>query len=81
MPSININVVKASFESGNDKYIRIKVGGKEVRIPVDEGVYAYFHEQFLRKNPTALQEKRFATTKNVLRAAYLRGLEDGKAGR
>jgi len=78
MSSINISVFSASFESGKNKFIRVKVDGKEVSIPVDETVYAYFQEQFLRKNPTPLQEKRFATIMNVLRAAYLKGIEDGR---
>ena len=78
MTTINVSVFQASFGDGKQKHVRVRIDGKEVQIPVDESVYAYFHEQFLRKTPTPLQEKRFATVMNVLRAAYLKGVQDGK---
>ena len=68
----------ASIESGKQRHIQVNVDGNKVRIPVDETVYAYFNEQFLREHPTTQQEKKFATIMNVMRAAYLKGIEDGR---
>lgn len=76
---ISVRVFEASIESGKTKDIRVNIDGNDVRIPVDETVYAYFNEQFLRSNPTALQRKKFATILNVLRAAYLKGRKDGES--
>ena len=77
---VTISVSEFTFVSGKKKNVRIKHDGSDVLIPVDEGVYAYFREQFLRQNPTSLQRKRFSTIMNVLRAAYLKGVADGKKG-
>ncbi|HSA34151.1 MAG TPA: hypothetical protein P5077_10530 [bacterium] len=71
-----INVTEVTIVKGKTKDIRINFDGSDVKIPVDESVYAYFQQQFFRENPTALQRKRFATVMNVLRAAYLKGRED-----
>ena len=73
-----ISVTEVTFVHGKTKSIRVKLDGNYVNIPVDETVYAYFNEQFLRTNPTALQKKKFATIMNVLRAAYQKGKADGK---
>lgn len=76
--SVKVSITEMTIISGKTKYIKITVNGQEIKIPVDESVYAYFAEQFSRPNPTALQKKRFATVMNLLRAAYLKGLSDGK---
>ena len=75
---ITIQFSEVTITSGKMKSIRIKIDGKDVYIPVDEAVYAYFEEQFLRKNPTPLQRKKFATITNVLRSAYIKGIEDAQ---
>ena len=64
---VTINITEVTFVSGKTKNIRVNIDGQAVQIPVDEAVYAYFDEQFLRKNPTALQRKRFGTLMNALR--------------
>jgi hypothetical protein len=75
---VTVNVTEVTLVSGRKKNIRVNIDGTDVHIPVDEGVHAYFHQQFLRQNPTPLQRKRFATIMNVLRAAYLKGVSDGE---
>jgi hypothetical protein len=74
---VTISVAEVTFTKGKKKSVRINVDGQNVDIPVDEQIYAYFNEQFLRPNPTELQRKRFATIMNVLRAAYFKGVSDG----
>ncbi len=74
---VTVSVAEVTFIKGRQKSIRIFVDGQNVNVPVGENVYAYFDEQFLRKNPSPLQQKRFATIMNVLRAAYLKGISDG----
>jgi len=73
---ISVSYTEVTFVSGKKKNIRLKLDDQIVQIPVDEDVYAYFSEQFLRQNPTPAQRKRFATVMNVVRAAYLKGKED-----
>lgn len=75
---VTISVAEVTLTKGKKKSIRINVDGQNVNIPVDEQIYAYFNEQFLRPNPTNIQRKRFATIMNVLRSAYLKGVNDGR---
>lgn len=74
---VTVSITEITLTTGRKKNIRVTVDDKVVNIPVDEAVYAYFHEQFFRSNPTSLQSKRFATLMNMLRAAYKKGLSDG----
>ena len=73
-----ISVAEFSFSTGPKKSIKINIDGKDVGVPIDQSVYAYFSEQFLRENPTPRQRQRFATIMNVARAAYQKGYVDGK---
>lgn len=77
------NEWKVSFSevtilTGKKKNIRLNVDGRDVLIPVDDVVYAYFQEQFVRDNPTAQQRKKFGTLMNIVRQAYFKGIADGK---
>lgn len=76
--SCRFTVAEVSFNDGPKKNIKINVDGRNVNIPVDDSVFAYFREQFWRENPTAKQKQRFATVVNVLRAAYQKGYADSK---
>lgn len=78
---VKVSVTEVTITSEKKKNIRIPVDGTDILIPVDETVYAYFHEQFLRENPTPLQRKRYATITNILREAYLKGVKDGKSSK
>lgn len=73
-----ISVTEVSISSGPRKTIRVKIDDRDIGIPVDQSVYAYFKEQFLRESPTPPQKRRFATIMNVLRAAYQKGYSDGR---
>ena len=75
---VKITVTEITVTTGKQKEIMVYVDGKKVFIPVDESVYAYFKDQFLRKNPTTMQKHRFITIMSVIRAAYLKGISDGK---
>jgi len=75
---ITLSVAEVSITGGRKKTIRINVDGRDVGIPVDDSIYAYWKEQFFRNNPTPQQKKRFATMMNVVRAAYIKGLVDRK---
>jgi hypothetical protein len=75
-----ITITETTVRFGNkpEKYIRVKIDNHEVGIPVNDAVYAHWKEQFLRETPTSMQKKRLATLMNVIRAAYLQGVQDGK---
>ena len=77
---VTINVTEVTVVTGKKNRIRVNINGLDVHIPADQGVYAYFHEQFSRAQPTELQRKKFATIMNLLRAAYLKGVSDGEKG-
>lgn len=71
-----ISVTEMSFNSGRKTDIRINIDGRDIRIPVDSAIFAYFREQFLRENPTPQQRRRFSTIMNIARAAYQKGYSD-----
>jgi hypothetical protein len=58
--------------------IRVELNSRIVSVPVSGDVFAYWHEQFVRQNPTSAQRQRFRTLMNLVRAAYLKGHEDGQ---
>jgi hypothetical protein len=75
---ISITETTVRFQNKPKKHIRVNIDGRQVVIPVDAAVHAYWNEQFLRENPTPMQKKRFTTLMNVIRSAYLKGVQDGK---
>jgi len=75
---VRITVSEVTISSGKKKSIRVDIDGETVNIPIDEAVYAYWQEQFVRPNPTPLQRKRFGTLMHVVRAAYKTGFDHGK---
>ncbi len=61
------------------RHIRLKIDSRILSVPVPDDIYAYWHEQFVRPNPTPIQRKRYTTLMNLLRAAYAEGQKDGAA--
>ena len=55
----------------------LSVDGKRIAIPVEENVFTHFNEQFVRKSPTPLQKRKYTTVKNMILAAYKKGIADG----
>ncbi|MGD9656913.1 MAG: hypothetical protein AB7U61_04610 [Methylocystis sp.] len=74
-----ISITEITFMSGKKSTITFDLDDHKVAVPVDADVKAYFNSQFVRSNPTAEQRRRFSTLMNLLRAAYLKGREDGAA--
>jgi hypothetical protein len=70
-------ITEVTVATGRTATIEVEIGDRKVRVPVPAEVKAYFNEQFVRRNPTPTQSKRFATLMNLLRAAYQKGKEDG----
>ncbi len=68
-----VSITEVTFSKGPKRNIRVEIDGQKVNIPVNADVYAYWHEQFVRPNPTPQQRKRFSTLMNVVRAAYKEG--------
>lgn len=76
----SIRVTEVTYGSaGSSKTIRIEIDGVIVRVPVSPEVYAHWHEQFVRPNPTTQQKKRFTTLMNIIRAAYQAGVAEGRS--
>jgi hypothetical protein len=61
------------------RHIRLEIDSRIISVPVPDDIYAYWHEQFVRPNPTPTQKKRYTTLMNLLRAAYTKGQKDGAA--
>jgi hypothetical protein len=76
---LKISITEMTIVSGKTQQIRIWVNGQPVNITVSAEVKAYFNEQFVRANPSAIQKRRFITLSNVAAAAYLKGYKDGQA--
>lgn len=55
------------------------VDGRRIAIPVSTEIKARFDEQFWREKLSDQQSKRLATLLNIARAAYKKGLLDGKS--
>jgi len=72
-PSRDYN--RSSSQRDNHLF-RIEIDGEMINIPVSDEIYAYCQAQFVRSNPTDLQRKRYATLKNLIRAAYKEGFRD-----
>lgn len=71
-------IATAQVKASKQRTIQVKVGTTVIGVPVSEEIFAYCNEQILSKNSTPLQKKRRKTFLNALRAAYEKGLVDGK---
>jgi len=78
MPSKVISVTEVTVLAGRNKGFKLDVNGERITVPVDEVVLAHYQNQIWRENPTPKQKRTFATVMSLMRAAYLKGLEDGK---
>ena len=76
---VNISLTEITITSGKKATITFDLDSRKVSVPIDAEVKAYFDSQFVRSNPTPQQRKRFSTLMNLLRAAYLKGRDDGAA--
>lgn len=79
MSEVRYSVTEVTVSKGKQATIKVNIDGVDVRIPVAPEVRAYFQDQFVRDSPSALQRKKFATLMHVIRAAYKKGLADGKS--
>ena len=70
---MKITIEEATIRSGATADIDIYIDDKKVKITVPKEVKAHFTNQFVRKNPSALQRKKYATLMALLRAAYKAG--------
>lgn len=77
--NFSISITEVSFGEGpKGRHIRVEIDGETVKIPISEEIYAYWHSQFVRPNPTPQQRKRFTTLMSVVRAAYKEGVNRGQ---
>ena len=74
----HISITEITVLTGKTKGFRLDVDGAQVTIPVDEALFANYQNQFWRQSPTPQQKKKFGTLMSLLRAAYRKGVTDGK---
>ena len=60
------------------RHYKFLLDGVEIRIPVGTELYVHFQEQFHPSGGTDAQRKRSTTLRNLVRAAYQAGVEDGR---
>jgi len=70
-------IQETTIISGATAAVRIRIDGKDVKITVPREIKAYFDDQFVRPNPTALQKRKYATLMSLLQAAYKAGQAAG----
>jgi hypothetical protein len=58
---------------------KIKVDSEPVSIPLGESLYKAWQQQFIKKRGKNHDARR-KTLKNLIRAAYKKGFEDGRKG-
>ena len=75
----HVSITEVTVLSGKKKSFKLEVNGQRITIPVDNEIYAHYKDQLWRENPTRKQKDVFATVMNLMRAAYLKGCEDGKS--
>jgi hypothetical protein len=74
----HISITEITILTGKKKAFKIDINGSKVSIPADETLFTNYLNQFSRPNPTAQQKQRFSTLMNLVRAAYIQGLKDGR---
>ena len=75
---IHISITEVVTLTGKKKQFRLYIDDSVVNIPVDEALFAHYMNQFYREKPTPDQKKRLTTLLNLMRAAYTKGVADGK---
>jgi len=78
MTEKRISITEVTISSGKKKNFKLEVDGQLIMIPVDDEIFAHYKDQLWRDSPTQKQKNVFATVMNLMRAAYLKGREDGK---
>lgn len=73
-----INITEITILTGKTKGFDLNVDGVKITIPIDEGLFANYRNQFWREKPTPDQRKRFGTLMSLLREAYRNGVSDGE---
>jgi hypothetical protein len=74
----DISIINVATRIGRTRDFRLLVNGQEITVPVDEALFAHYTNQFSRKQPSERQQQRYSTLYNLMRAAYKKGVADGK---
>jgi hypothetical protein len=77
-PAIAVEVNTIILVKGRTKDFHLSIDDRMVSIPVPEDIFTHAKNQFLDKRNTPDQKNRNATLRNLMRAAYKKGLEDGQ---
>ena len=75
---IHISITEVVVLTGKTKGFKLNIDGAQVTIPVDEAMFVNYQNQFYREKPTPDQKKRYLTLLSLMRAAYKKGVADGK---
>jgi len=78
MPDTHTSITELTVPSGNKRELMLYVDGFDLTIPVDEALFAHYRNQFARKCTTEKHRRAFATLLRLMRAACLKGHDDGK---
>jgi hypothetical protein len=76
---VTISFTKVTILADKKKTFKLDVDGKNLSIPVEAVTFANYQNQLYRPAPSPKQKKVLATVKSLMRAAYMKGHEDGKA--
>ncbi len=76
---VRVSITEVTILGGKKRAFKLIVNDTPVSIPVDEKLFAHYKDQIWRENPSRKQKDLFATVINLMRAAYLKGCEDGKS--
>ena len=77
MPERRINITQISVSTGPSRTIKLRIEDKNVDIPVDAELHAYFKSHFVRDKPSVKQREEYATIMRLMVAAYKQGTKDG----
>ena len=76
--SVEFSVTEYSvrFDQSKQSYLKLRVDGQELKIPVAPETRAYFQKEFVRENPSKLQREKYTTVMKLMVAAYKQGVVD-----
>lgn len=59
-------------------FIKLEIAQAIIKVPVSTELRVFFTEQFVKNSRTEAQKRRYTTLMNLMKAAYQKGLEDGR---
>jgi hypothetical protein len=78
VPDAHVSITEFTVPSGDKWELSLNIDGASLTVPIDQALFRQYRNHFAKKSPTAKHRKELATLLRLMRAAYLKGYQDGK---